>query len=252
MSDDDSIEINLRPPDEVGRRLVILANVLARVGLESNAPIGGDPDDLDAAEEERLDQIAWLKDEGIWGAVSPREADVLSAQVGAMSFEALAESSWQAERFAALAWAAHLLPELSDFPTQAQIGDALNRTPTAWNSAAEFIASIELRSDEETAAELERSDVWLWRAEIEETRRVARRDDLVEIAATIAEVVEEGVAAGLMERAPDGDFLVAGKPFHRLTEDERSVIAAIAAERLRALNWLRGAGDDWDNLSAEL
>jgi hypothetical protein len=75
---------------------------------------------------------------------------------------------------------------------------------------------------------------------------------LVEIATAIGEVVDEGVEAELMERAPDGDFLVAGQPFHRLSEDERSAIAAIAAERLRALNWLRGASDDWDNLPAEL
>ena len=252
MADDESIEINLRSPEEVGRRLLALSAVLTRIGLESNAPLGGNPDDLEDAEEERFDLIAWLKDEGLWTAVSPREAELLATPIGALSFESMAESSWQAERFAALAWAAQLLDELADFPLQADIAHVLSRIPSPWDPVADLLASLRLRSDEEVAAELERSDIWLWRSEIEETRRVAPRADLVEIATTIGEVVDEGVEAGLLRRAPDGDFLVAGQPFHRLSEDERSAIAAIAAERLRALNWLRGAGDDWDKLTAEL
>lgn len=252
MSDDDSIDINLRAPEEVGRRLIVLSAVLARVGLESNAPLGGDPGDLEAAKEESFDLIAWLKDEGLWSSVSPREAELLAAPVGSLPFETMAESSWQAERFAALAWAVQLLDGLADFPRQADVSPILDRVPSPWDATAEFIALLALRDEVAVADELERSDVWLWRAEIEETRRVAPRTDLVEIATAISEVVDEGVEAGLMKRAPDGDFLVARQPFHRLSEDERSAIAAIAAERLRALNWLRGAGDDWDNLPAEL
>lgn len=249
MDDEDSIEINLRSTDEVGRRLIVLGAVLARIGLESNAPVGGNAEDVEDAEEERFDLIGWLRDEGCAASISPRESMLLNAGVGRLPFEVVAESSWQAERFAALAWAAKLAGELPAFPQQANISPMMALVPTPWDSVSEFLAALELRPDEEVAAELERCDVWLWRAEIEEARRVASRSELAEIAEAIAEVVAEGVENGLMERAPDGDFLANGKSFHRLAEHQRAATAAIASERLRALNWLRGAEDDWDNLS---
>ena len=250
--DDDSIEINLRSSEEIGRRLVALAAVLTRVGLESNAPVGGDPDDIADAEDERLDLVAWLHSENASDSLSPSEQSLLETPVGQLPFEAVAGFSWQAERFAVIAWAASLTDILPGIHEEANISAPLALIPTPWDSVNDFFAMLELRTDEEVAVELERAEVWLWRAETEEARRTASRDELAEIAEAIAEVVAEGVETRLLERAPDGDFLVSGKSFHRLSEDVRARIAIIASERLRTLNWLRGADDDWDNLSAGL
>ncbi len=249
--DDDSIEINLRRPDEIGRRLVALGAVLTRVGLESNAPVGGAAEDIADAEEERFDLLAWLRSEIVIDSLSLSERALLEAPVGSLPFETVAGFSWQAERFAVVAWTTSLVDALPDIHQEADINAPLAVVPTPWDNVSGFTATLELRTDEELAAELERAEIWLWRAETEEARRIASRDELAEIAEAIAEVVAEGVETGLLERAPDGDFFVGGKSFHRLSEDARARIAVIASERLRALNWLRGAEDDWDNLSAE-
>ncbi len=250
--DDDSIEINLRSSQEIGIRLAILAAVLARVGLESNAPVGGNQEDVADAEEERLDLIAWLRSEGADGSVSFSEAALLHATVGSLPFDSVAESSWQAERLAVVAWAASLTGKLAELHQEADISAVLAQIPTPWDSVADFVIRLTPRSDDEIAVEIERAEVWLWRAETEEARRGASREELLEIAEAIAEVGAEGAEMGLLERAPDGDFLANGKPFHRLSDDARTKIAIIASERLRALNWLRGAENDWDHLTVDL
>lgn len=250
--DDDSIDINLRSRVEIGHRLIILSAVLARVGLESNAPLGGDPADIADAEAERFDLLTWLKDVGAIAALSRTEGTLLRTAVPKLLFELVAESSWQAERLAIIAWGAGLVDQLKPMHEEADVSAALGLIPTPWDGVADFIAGLQPRSDEEVAGELERSEIWLWRAETEEARRIADRGELVEIAQAIADVVAEGVEMGLFERAPDGDFLANGKSFHRLSEEQRTKIAIIASERLRALNWLRGAGDDWDDLSTDL
>jgi hypothetical protein len=111
---------------------------------------------------------------------------------------------------------------------------------------------VSLRAEDEVGLELERCDIWLWRAETETARHLARRNELPEIALAIAEVVAESAEIGIVEKAPDGDFLVDRESFHRISEERRAMIETVAAERLRALNWLRGAEDDWDNLSTDL
>src|SRR6476661_744347 len=104
--DDDSIEVNLRSPEEIGRRLVALGVVLARVGLESNARVGGDAADIADAEEERLDLLAWLRSENVAEALSSSERSLLERPVGSLPFDMVAGFSWQAERFAVVAWTA--------------------------------------------------------------------------------------------------------------------------------------------------
>jgi hypothetical protein len=196
--------------------------------------------------------LTWLKDTGAIAALSRNEETLLRTAVAKLFYELVAESSWQAERLAIIAWGAGLVDQLKPMHEEADVSAALSLIPTPWDGITDFIAGLEPRSDEEVAAELERSELWLWRAETEEARRTAGRAELVEIAQAIADVVEEGAAIRLLERAPDGDFLANGKSFHRLSEEQRTKIAIIASERLRALNWLRGAEDDWDNLSTDL
>ena len=250
--DDDSIDVNLRSSSEIGGRLAILGLVLARLGLETNALVGGDPRDILDAEDERYDFLAWLRSEGAAAHLTVAESTLLATRVGNASADSVAEWSWQAERVAVVAWAASLVDGLPEHHQAAEIGATLAQLPAPWDSIADFIAELSLRSDEQIAFEIERSELWLWRAETEEARRTASRDELGEIAEAITDVVSQGVEIGLIERAPDGDFLASGQSFHRLSDNVRTRIATIASERLRAFNWLRGAEDDWDHLSADI
>ena len=45
----------------------------------------------------------------------------------------------------------------------------------------------------------------------------------------------------------EGDFPAFGKPYHRATSDEYSILTSIAMERHRAFNWLCGMapGNRW-------
>jgi hypothetical protein len=224
VDDDDSIEINLRSPEEIGRRLIALAAVLTRVGLESNAPVGGDAKDIAEADEERYDLLAWLRAENVVESLSDSERALLESPVGNLPFFTVAGFSWQAERFAMVAWTASLIDGLPAIHAEADISAPLALIPTPWDGVTDFMATLERRTDEEVAVEIERAEIWLWRAETEEARRVAEPDELPEIAEAISEVVAEGAGAR---------------------------IAIISSERLRALNWLRGAEDDWDSLSTD-
>lgn len=252
--DDESFDVTLRSAQELAERSTLLGAVLTRIGLESIDPEDEDAesDDTDDVETERLDVIAWLRDAGLLASLSPRESQLMLAPVGTLGADTIAESSWQAERLAALAWAGRLRDDLPPFHQPADVSTVLAVLPAPWDDAAAFTKRVELRSEDEIGFELERCDVWLWRAETETTRHLASKKELPEIALAIAEVVAESVEMGIVERAPDGDFLVDGDSFHRISENTRAMIETIAAERLRALNWLRGAEDDWDELSTEL
>ncbi|HEY7031246.1 MAG TPA: DUF4272 domain-containing protein [Thermomicrobiales bacterium] len=244
-TDDQEIEINLRPPSEVARRLIALAALCRRAFLES--PSGSAELD-EAPDAEAFDLVTWLDEHDLARDLTKEERRLLDTPVGALSRDEMRAGTWNAEALLALGWAGGLLPARLDPIAPGDPQPVLGSVPSPWSSPAAWIESFDLRSEEEIAGERERAEVWLWRAEIEDERRHLSGRRLAELETDIRDVVRESVESGILRRGAHDDFPVEGRPFRTLQEDRVDLIATIAAVRLHALNWLCGFGSSWDDV----
>ena len=243
----DEIDIQLRPPDEVGARIVVLATVYRRLFLEmptSQSLLQEDP------EAERFDLRAWLDQESLTRQATAEELRLIETPVGRLSPDGVAAALWAGEALAALAWAAGLA-EIPSSPAPANLAPVLDQIPAPWGAVAPFKDAIELRGEEEIARERERAELWLWRANIEQDRREAKGKARSELTGLIREVTREAAEAGLISQPENEDFSVDGVAVTALDRDRIEEIAAIAGARLHALNWLCGFGESWDAVPLE-
>ena len=68
----------------------------------------------------------------------------------------------------------------------------------------------------------------------------------------IREVADEAYVAEYLPPPAGHDFPVQGRPYRSLDPEVRETLSSIAAERLRAFNWLCGFGPDWDNVPLDV
>jgi hypothetical protein len=246
---DQEIEISLRSAGEVGARLVVLATLCRRLFLEDPAAEDVLGEDREA---ERWDLAAWLKEYGLDAYLTSEERELLDRPAGSLSEEDLASETWLSEALVALAWSASLLDVLPPPVEPSDPGPVLARIPAPWDDVRPFLKSITLRSEEEIAMERERAEIWAWRAGIEAERRAAKGRAARELQETIAEVVREAAASGLLPSSGLADFPVDGLPLSALSEERWEQIAVIATARLHALNWLCGFGERWDDVPLDI
>ena len=258
MDDDLELELRLRAPRVVGERMLVLAAVCRRGFLEQ-APdeAAGNPDadddhDLEDAESERFDLVAWLREERLDGAATARERSLLHARIGRLSPEAIAAATWEAEALLALAWCTSQLAEQLRYDEPAPIHHLLDRLPAAWDATRPFLAKLALRPEAEIARERERAELWYWRAGVEAVYRQAAEDERRELRGLIREVAAEAANGGLLSLASGGDFGAAGTPVSRLAGPALDDLTAIAHARLKALNWVCGFGATWDDAPTDL
>jgi hypothetical protein len=123
----------IRSPDEVARRCIVLYAVLAAGHRES-----------------RDELIAWLRREGLWDAVSPQESEFLLSE--SPTERQRIQATWRAEALYPLLWSLGYIPEL---PIPQQICDvALMQSilPPLCDPVGDFISSARLRADAEIHA----------------------------------------------------------------------------------------------------
>jgi hypothetical protein len=242
---DDEIDITLRPPADVGARIIILATLLRRLSLEDIAP--SDPDE---AASEAFDLREWLRDQGLTQLLTPREAEILALPPGQVPPADMTELSWQGEALAALSWAAQLGP-LPPHGAAADLHSLLPGIPAPWEAIAPWIADLTLIPESAIASERERAEIWHWRATVEASRRVAPPTERHAYEDAIREVTDELSQAGLLSLAANDDVRH-WQNVQRLTDRNVDDLIAITAERLRALNWLCGFGDSWDTVPLDI
>src|SRR6476646_7200233 len=98
---DDEIDINLRPLESIGRRLIIVSTLCRRLFLES----ADMREDLDEdVESERFDLLEWLKAQSLAGDLTQEEADLMSEFVGAIDQDSKDLVTWNAEVLRAIGW----------------------------------------------------------------------------------------------------------------------------------------------------
>jgi len=238
MDDDDSIDIQPRPPRELLGRAALLA-ALGRRGL-----IEGEADaDPMSAETDQFDLQAWARIElGFW--TSPEDLHILQAPVGSLIDQ---EEDYCADALVSastIGWcigaSSRSLPLLSDGAPEREV---LAWTPAPWTKIRSRVRLVRVRTDDELARERERWELIVWRMSLF-TNTANMGDD----EAALRDVVVEVESAGLI-RCEGGDFATDdGVPFRHLEPDRQEQLDTEATLRLQAMNWVCGFGNRWDDV----
>lgn len=240
---DDELEINVRSATEVARRLLILAALVEHMTVADA--------DVPSREEHAsnaFDLREWLRTEEIWPDMTQDEVLLLSngtspdAELDQFSLQEMIEA------LGALAWCLQLIPEMkADVPASVDV--LIPLLPHPWDSTATWNRSLHLRSVDEIAAKREAAELWTWRLLTEDDLREAFADEREELREVIREAEREGRTAGIL---PRGGFRVQGRDVSTLNLSERNTLLASTLARLKALNWVCGYGDRWDDVPLDI
>lgn len=150
---------------------------------------------------------------------------------------------WQGEALGTLLWALQL-EELPPYDEAFSTEDVVETS----------LGSAELRDRETIELELASARLWHWRARttavqadatVELPERYASYDQL------IAATAMRGHEQGFLPRPLRGDFPAFGTVYRDLGTEQRLEAESIAWERHRALNWLCGLGQTWDDVPTD-
>jgi hypothetical protein len=202
-SQDEYVE-QIRSADEVARRCVVLYALLAAGHHEPQGQL-----------------VEWLRREGVWEAVSPKESEFLLCE--SPTEKQRFQGQWRAEALFPLLWA---LGQIGELPSPQKICDVqlMRRVlPPLLGSVAAFISSAKLRSDAEIHTAHEEIYQIHWRV-----RDFRRRN--------------EPTSPGKLPRMPIAEC----------DPPAASYDAGVVQERHYALNWLIGyCGQDWDDITTD-
>ena len=239
---EDELEINLRPTPEIARRLLALAALAEHLSF----------DDARAGADERasgaFDLREWLRAEEIWPDLTQDEVLLLAGGTPPGSESDQFSVQETIEAFGALAWTLHLIPHLvADVP--ANVDALISELPHPWDSTSNWIQGLALRSLDEIALQREAAELWTWRLLTEDDLREATGGDQEQLREVIREAEHEGRAAAVL---PRGGFRVQGRDISMLNLTERNTVLATSLARLKALNWVCGYGDRWDDVPLDI
>lgn len=250
--DPDEIDIQLRSPIDVGRRMIALSAVSHCMIRASADPLDEDEDidqeDSDSTDDEageRFDWVTWMTQERLLDALSSFERDLLANVSIVDDPDALDDEGAAVESLGALAWAVGQ-SELTVLERGYPYLHLLDLVPSPWDGSSSFLSRLELRTEPEIASAREAVEVLSWRAQIEMERRRASGRDRTDIEAAIREVAAEVAAVGVATVGPDGDLTIGGESIRLLSDTLVTSMVAAARARLRAMNWLCGLGE-WDD-----
>lgn len=194
----------IRAAAEVARRCVILHGVLAAGHNESRDAI-----------------VAWLRREGLWDEVSPKESDFLLSD--SSTNQQRVRATWRAEALFPLLWS---LGHIPDLPSPEQICDVplmQSVMPPLLGSVSTFISSAKLRSESEIQDANEKIYQIHWRVRDAWLQNVPQRE-------------------GQLPRMPTAPREPAPEVYN----------TGVVEERHYALNWLIGyCGQDWDDITTD-
>jgi hypothetical protein len=243
---EDDIDVELRSPVEVRTRILILASILRRLALENaNSEERGDlPDEV-------FDEREWLREHALVGDLTAGEATLLESPLGSVAPEAIIEASWQGEALIALGWAIGAV-NMPLIDTVSDPRPLIDIVPRPWDGIQDWLANPAIVSEADAAREREIAEIWHWRHTTEVLRRTASLSDSQDYEEAIRDVAAEALDAGLVPALSGGDFPVRGRRIKDLSENDIDELVAVSGQRLRALNWLCGFGNSWDDVPLDI
>jgi hypothetical protein len=201
---EDDYTDQVRSADEVARRCIVLYAVLA------------------AGHDEPRDQLVqWLRGEGLWEAVSPKESEFLLSE--SPSEQQRINATWRAEALFPLLWALGLIAEMPSPQQHCDVQLIRCVLPPLLGPVREFVSTARLRSDAEIYTANNEIYHIHWRV-----RDFQFRD--------------QPTPPGKLPRMP------------HIEEDPpvESYDSGVVQERHYGLNWLIGyCGQDWDDITTD-
>ena len=233
---DDELDIQPWPVHELIGRAVALTSIAQRGLIELN-----DDDDVFTRETDRFELSTWARTE-LANWITDTELELLNTPIGDLSEGQLLLADEALYAAGAIAWALRAIA-MNHLPvpaTELFTGSVLTWAPGPWDQVRRLQKQVRLRSDEELAAERERTELWYWRGSGD-----IAPDEL-------AEVVAEIQAIDLMPTVAGDLALDSGVAFGSLSEDEQDEVTWVAEQQLRALNWVCGFGESWETAPLEI
>lgn len=229
--EDDELEIELRDPDDIGARIVLL-NALSIW-----------PDLDDPGEVENWQR--WLDAQGILPIATDAEHRIVSGTRLSKSNIDLCDRAM--DSIVVLAWACALIEEPPELRLASEQDGLIERVPIPRESINQFLDQLIVRDEELIAVERERAELWNWRLVADVLRRSESGAGRDEIEEAIREVVLESAISFAFTEIDAEDFLVEGVPVRNLEDEYLESLIVTSEERLRALNWLCGL-TEWDGI----
>jgi hypothetical protein len=121
---------------------------------------------------------AWLRNEGLWEELSPKEVETLTAQVPTKRQNI--DASWRSEALQVMLWSIRKLELLPPITEIAKISRILDVMPAFGKPTSDFISSASLRSNEEIDAELEKTVSAHWQIRNERGHPEQKREPMID------------------------------------------------------------------------
>ena len=188
----------------------------------------------------------------VWRGSSPRGKRRFSTVHWAPSHRRRSsEASWQGEALVALAWAIGAAGHAAD---RRNLRPAPDHGPRASSVGRDqgWMSDPAIVSESDAVQERELAEIWHWRATTELLRREASPADRQDYEAAIRDVAVEALDAGIVPALCDGDFPVRGRSIKEISDTDVDELVAVTGQRLRALNWLCGFGESWDDVPLDV
>lgn len=248
--DSDSLEIEMRPVEQIARRLLVLQTIADRVALEGVSAEGpGANDDTEAL---RFDQTAPLHMSGAFDECTDRERDFLMNPSRATSYGDVPEFTLAGEALEALLTVCGI-GQPTPPPPQPYAPVGLNRSRLELSGLDSHLAKSFQRLEPEAIANArELAELWHWRALTELDIRVAESAGKAELLSLVREVTKEAVHSGIFSRESANDFDSPSTSVSSWSDDELMIFTIASEARLKALNWLCGFGVTWDNVPLDV
>lgn len=196
--------------------------------------------------------LATLEHNGTLDAATQREMEELHRPVGEWSMQEIFNAHWSLEAIIVLEWALGLRNEIPDY-SLGPVYVSKEEQPFPTENRVKLVdegllTSARLRPADTILDARETAETWLWRARTTQIILDGVKppegmdfDQIIEISAKGNE--GEGRFITI-----ENDYPAFGKPYRDLEEDEWCAMRSVATERLRALNWLCGYAEDWDEV----
>ncbi len=201
--------------------------------------------------------IPTLEVNGLLQTLTEQEQAAMAMPVSHWTEAQAADLSWQQEGLAVLLWVLGQVDDLTEWDQPMDIRAQITKLDLGENADGSWIATAQLRYEEEREDARYVAEIWHWRAKAhaielgEIPMQVPPGKTIGEVMAQVIDyTAEQAEESGMFTRI-GGDFPVLGKAYRQLTRQEFATIRAIATERHRALNWVQGYGGDWDDTALD-
>lgn len=193
--------------------------------------------------------VSSIKTNKLWNIMTKEEQEFIQSIPPKTKFQQHLNAMWSLESAAVLMWSLGLITDFPSFDNQSD-PEILNKIPH--EDINKFINNSRLLSESEIERKRSLAELWHWRSRTRQLvvdKKVPPPNlGFVSFEQIVQKVAYEAQKQGDLSEIIDNDFLVKGKSYRDLSDDEWSEVRSITIERHRALNWLCGyaKGNQWE------